>query len=549
MKPYFGMTGGWLTFWVTVACSADMALFGYDQGVFGGVNVTEDYLKTMGFGPTSSTLSTVTAIYDVGSFLGAVFSTWIGDRLGRKKTIMLGTTLMLVGAILQASSFGVPQIIVARIIAGIGNGFNTATAPLWQSETSKANMRGKLVVIEMVCNIGGFSLSNWMTYGFSFLSGPIVWRFPIAFQVVFMMVLYATVPWLPESPRWLVSKGRVEEAEQITADLESRPVNDPYIVTMLKEMQHAIQHERESAVPWKDLFMGRSGGKSGTKTLRRLFLGMGTQAMQQFGGINVTSYYLPTVLEQSVHLDASMARLIAAVNSVSYLIFGTLGIPVVENMGRRFLMLFSSAGQFVCYACITALIAHADPNTAQGTKCGKASIAFFFLYYVFFGFGWQGVPWLYPSEISSMGMRTRAAGLGAATNWIINFMVVEITPPGIGSLGWKFYIIWTVFNASFLPIIYFFYPETAGRTLEDMDRFFREDPPLFVNFDKDACRKRRPEKYIEHEQHEVRRHSSVHSASAKTAAALHRESLSEKSASDDHSKANNVEKMERNAGL
>ena len=101
---------------------------------------------------------------------------WVGERLGRKKTIMLGTTIMLVGAVLQISAFGVPQMLVARIIAGIGNGLNTATAPVWQAETSKASMRGKLVVIEMVCNIGGFSLSNWINYGFSFTSGPIGWR-------------------------------------------------------------------------------------------------------------------------------------------------------------------------------------------------------------------------------------------------------------------------------------------------------------------------------------------------------------------------------------
>ena len=315
---------------------------------------------------------------------------WIGEWLGRKKTIMLGTSIMLIGAVLQVSAFGVPQMIVARIIAGIGNGLNTATAPVWQAETSKATMRGKLVVVELVCNIAGFSLSNWITYGFSFASGPIVWRFPIAFQIVFMLVLYATVPWLPESPRWVMGKGRVEQAEQITAHLEARDPGDPHIVAMSKEMQYSIELEREAAVPWQDLFLRRNGGKADTKTLRRLFLGMGTQAMQQLGGINVTSYYLATVLEQSVGLSSSMARLIAACNSVSYLIFGSLGIPVVENMGRRFLMLFSSAGQFVCYAIITGLLSQVVLGDPATTKYGDASIAFFFLYYVFFGFGWQG---------------------------------------------------------------------------------------------------------------------------------------------------------------
>ena len=128
-------------------------------------------------------------------------------------------------------------------------------------------------------------------------------------------------------------------------------------------------------------------------------------------------------------------------------------------------------------------------------------------------------------------------------------MVVEITPPGISSLGWKFYIIWTVFNASFLPIVYFLYPETAGRTLEDMDRFFREDPPLLVCFDRDACSKRRPKKYIEHEVQEVRRHSSVQNVSAKNAAALYRDSVSEKSSSDDYSKMDQPENIEKVTGL
>lgn len=122
------------------------------------------------------------------------------------------------------------------------------------------------------------------------------------------------------------------------------------------------------------------------------------------------------MLEQSVGLESSMARLIAACNSVSYLIFGSFGIPVVENQGRRFLMLFSSAGQCLCYAVITGLLSQVVLDDPSTQVYGKASIAFFFLYYVFFGFGWQGVPWLYPTEINSMAMRTRGAGLG--TGWM-----------------------------------------------------------------------------------------------------------------------------------
>ncbi|CAF9931836.1 MAG: hypothetical protein ALECFALPRED_005104 [Alectoria fallacina] len=511
--PYFGFTGGWLTFWVSVACATDMTLFGYDQGVFGGVIVTPDFLDTLNLsGPEhTSLLGTVTALYDVGCFFGAVAAFSLGERLGRKKSVLLGTTVMSIGAILQISSYSVAQMIVGRIVAGLGNGLNTATAPVWQAETSKAAWRGKLVVIELILNIAGFSLSNWITYGFSYVNGPVAWRFPLAFQFVFIFVLYGTVPWLPESPRWLIAHGQVEEAEQIIADLEATTVDDAYVVTESKEIQWAVQYERENGVSWWDLLRGKSG--NGTSTVRRLILGAGAQAMQQLAGINVTSYYLPTVLIQSVGLSEKLARLLAACNSVSYLAFSMIGIPNIERWGRRKMMIYASIGQALSYMLITILLRYNELPGYNGSKqVASASVAFFFTYYICFGIGFQGVPWLYPTEINSLSMRTKGAALGTASNWAFNFMVVEITPIGIQSLHWKFYIIWTIFNASFVPIVYLFYPETADRTLEDVDRLFRENQNIFVFRDPDAISTKRPLAYIEHEQAEVRRNSSVVSA-------------------------------------
>ncbi|KAF9871926.1 sugar transporter [Colletotrichum karsti] len=508
---YFGLKGGWLTFWVTIACATDMTLFGYDQGVFGGVIVTDDFLETMGIVGNDKLQSTVTAIYDIGCFLGAISTIWIGERLGRKNTVLVGTIIMSIGAVLQTAAFGLPQMFVGRVIAGIGNGINTSTAPVWQGETSQASWRGKLIVIELVMNIFGFSLSNWVTFGFSYLGGSISWRFPLGFQFIFIFVLFATVPWLPESPRWLIAKGRVAEAEQILADLEDRPVDDAYVQTQSKEIQWAVNYENENAVPWSDLLRGKTSKAGATGTIRRLLLGIGTQAGQQLSGINVTSYYLPTVLIQSVGLDNRTARLLAACNSVSYFLFSLIGIPNVERWGRRKMMMYAAAGQFVCYLVITICIRYTEfPGLAPETQSqwAKASIAFFFLYYVFFGIGWQGVPWLYPTEINSLSMRTKGAALGTATNWIVNFMVVEITPPGISSLGWKFYIIWTVFNFSFVPIVYLFYPETADRTLEDIDRFFAENDELLVFRNPDATSSKRPLKYVAQEEDQIAKRNS-----------------------------------------
>ena len=98
---------------------------------------------------------------------------------------------------------------------------------------------------------------------------------------MFIIILFATVPWLPESPRWLISRGRIDEAEKILADLESTDTDDPYIITQSKDIQWAVQFEKENAVRWRDLLRGRTGDQAGTHTIRRLLLGMGTQAMQQ----------------------------------------------------------------------------------------------------------------------------------------------------------------------------------------------------------------------------------------------------------------------------
>ncbi|KAF4539444.1 Sugar/inositol transporter [Lasiodiplodia theobromae] len=490
-KPFFGQRGGWLTFWITVACATDMTLFGYDQGVFSGVVVTQNFLELhdlVGPGKTK-VLSTVTAIYDVGCFFGAIIAFTIGERLGRKKAVLLGTTVMAVGALIQTSSYGLAQMFVGRIILGFGNGINTATAPIWQTETSQFKWRGKLVILEMTMNIAGFTLVNWINYGLSFRGGSVAWRFPLAFQFFFIFILWATVPWLPESPRWLIGQGRMEEARTVIAALEDKPEEHEYVTTEVQTIDYSVRYELEHGIRWRDLLRGRNTGS--TKTIRRLLLGAGTQFMQQFEGINIMSYYLPTVLIEYVGVSNEMSRLLTACNATSYLVFSSLAIPLVEKWGRRKLMMLSTFGQGFAFLIITILLRFST-TSSNGQAFASASIAFFFLYYIAFGMGMLGVPWLYPSEISSYPMRTKGAAVATATNWITNFVIVEITPIGIESLGWRFWIVWTVFNAVFLPVIYLFYPETANRSLEDLDEYYRTNPSLIVIKDPHAISTKMP---------------------------------------------------------
>ncbi|KAK1144437.1 hypothetical protein N8T08_005590 [Aspergillus melleus] len=408
---------------------------------------------------------------------------------------------MAIGTILQASSYSLAQMFVGRVVLGIGNGINTATAPIWQTETAQAKWKGKLVIFELGLNVGGYCIVNWINYGLSFREGAIAWRLPIALQFFFILVLFLTIPWLPESPRWLISHGRKDKALQVLACIEARAVDDPYITTQHDEIKFSIQYEREEAVRWRDLLQGTKS--DGTKTLRRLLLGAGTQAMQQFQGINIMSYYLPLVLINSVGLSKSMSRLLTACNATSYFFFSCMAVTMVERVGRRGLMMLSGFGQFVSFLVITILLSLAEKDQVYAT----ASVAFFFLYHVAFGIGMLGVPWLYPTEINSLSMRTKGAAVSTATNWITNFAIVEITPIGIQNIGWRFWIVWTVMNAVFLPTIYFLYPETANRTLEDIDAYYRSNPPLIVVSDPDAVSTNRPLRFIEHEDAEVQRNA------------------------------------------
>ncbi|KAH7253836.1 general substrate transporter [Fusarium redolens] len=302
---------------------------------------------------------------------------------------------------------------------------------------------------------------------------------------------------------WLITHDRTQEATQILACIKDKPMTSPVMTAQLHEIQFSVDYELQHAVKWKDILLRRNKDTSDTKTLRRLLLGANSQLMQQFGGVNIMSYYMPTVLINSVGLSESMARLLSACNAVSYLVFSSMAILLVERWGRRGLMLLSTSGQLLSFLVITILLRYAVGDMKQ--PLGSASVAFFFFYFISFGVGMLGVPWLYPTEVNSLPMRTKGAALATGTNWITNFIVVEITPIGIQNLGWRFWIVWTVTNALFLPVIYFLYPETSNRKLEDMDAYFRENPALIVIKDRDAIIAKRPEKYVQQEQEDIRR--------------------------------------------
>ncbi|KAJ8102353.1 general substrate transporter [Lipomyces tetrasporus] len=478
-QRYHGLRGHKLNRAVAAIAGIGFLLFGYDQGVMGGLLTLPEFIETFPAMSTSSSLpadvrahnstiqGTAVALYEIGCMMGAITTMWLGDKLGRRKMIFIGACIMIAGAAIQCSSFSLAQFIVARVITGYGNGYITATVPMWQSECAKAEARGKLVMIQGALITGGIAISYWVDFGFYFVDNQVNWRFPVAFQCVFAIILVCTVLQLPESPRWLIRHGNEQEAKSVFSALADIDINHPVIDEQVREIKATISAEHQGRI--RDIFTFKR-----EKHFHRAMLAFWNQAMQQVTGINLITYYAATIYENSIGLSPLNSKILAAANGTEYFIASWIAFFTIERIGRRKLMLFGAVGQAATMAVLTGT-AHAADN--GNTSAGIAAATFLFVFNTFFAIGWLGMTWLYPAEIVSLQIRAPANGLSTAANWIFNFMVVMITPVAFNNIGAYTYLVFAVINAIMVPCVYFFYPETAGRSLEEIDEIFEKSNP------------------------------------------------------------------------
>ena len=285
------LVGPALNYAITATAGSGFLLFGYDQGVMSGLLTGKAFTSTFPEMDDPSLQGLVVAIYEIGCFFGAIFCFIYGERLGRRWCIMAGCAVLSLGAILQAAAFGIPQMIVGRIVAGLGNGMNTSTIPVWHSELMKAKNRGRGLAIELAINIFGVMLSYWVDYGMSYVLNDSQFRFPLALQILFAIVTFFGVMVLPESPRWLIAHDRHDEARHILwavqKDAKILSIEDEKLSRNMAEIQHAIKEEREAAKAGSFQSMLKNGDQ---KFLYRTLLGIGGQFMQQLSGINLITY-------------------------------------------------------------------------------------------------------------------------------------------------------------------------------------------------------------------------------------------------------------------
>lgn len=341
------------------------------------------------------------------------------------------------------------------------------------------------------------AVSTGFSDGYVFLTGcnycDHVSLLVLKFLAVFSALVVGMCPFLPESPRLLIRKGLHEEAAGVLAALEGHGATptSPSVRTQFSIIKDVLDREYAVDYSWWQLVTGR--GPPGA--MRRMILGAWMQAMNQISGINVTSYYMTYVFIHAIGFSEQMARILAAAGSMDYLFFSFMAYFVIERYGRRRVMMTSSAACSICWTIIAIALGLSETGRGDSYRLGVVAVSFFFVFFASFAMGALGVPWLYPTEINALAFRAKGSSLAMATNWICNYMVAQVTPPGIANLGWRFWVTWAVICASFVPITYLFYPETANRSLEDIDRFFEDGPGVIVCQNKLATQLSRPSVY------------------------------------------------------
>ncbi|CAK4030376.1 Myo-inositol transporter 1 [Lecanosticta acicola] len=453
---------------ITISCQLAFILFGYDQGVFSGIVGNADWLDTFGH-PGSALEGIIVSIYNLGAFSGCILAFIWGERFGRRLCMWVAMGWIIVGAILQATSYSVPQILIARYVTGIGTGIETSTVPMYQSELCDADKRGRLVSSEPLFVGVGIVIAYFFDYGMSFVGGPVAWRVPIACQTFFAFVVIILVFGLPESPRWLYTRGRNEEALQVMHDVWDG--QEEKVTKMQDDILTALAMERKHGeYKWREIFK-----RDEVQTGRRVLLAYGMQFMNQMGGINLVVYFVPSALHNNVGLSSNLSLLIGGAVQCMFFVGSLVPTFFLDRLGRRRPMMWGSLGLAISMMMISILLSFQQPQRyteAVRTKTSEASVAFFFTYMLIFGATANCIPWVYVPEIIPLRARAKGTAIGISSNWLWNFVVVMITPTLIGNLQWKGYLIFMALNFAFIPLVYFCYPETSNLTLEEVDFLF-----------------------------------------------------------------------------
>ncbi|KAL0947977.1 hypothetical protein HGRIS_010603 [Hohenbuehelia grisea] len=423
-------------------------IFGYDLGVIAGVLPAPDFIATMGSRYNNPNLQgLIASIFVLGCFFGMIPVAYLADQFGRRITIQVGAAVYILGGALQTGARNMDFMLAGRFFAGFGVGIMSDLAPLYQAEIAHPSIRGRLTTLQQfMLGIGAFTAS-WVTYGTSAgLKGTQAeWRIPLGIQIIPAIPLISFILMLPESPRWLADKGRLDEARATLARLHAQgDINDPFVTSQMEDIKADLQRSKEiGESSWSELFTNFSN-------FRRVGLGYILQFSVQMTGVSAIQYYSTTIFT-TMGFSSTRILLFQSINSIIALIGEACCVIWIDHTGRRRPMIIGNVASGLSFVVGAILMARYPGTVNKATLLGISSRNLFYPH--------KGKEHSY-HELFLMDLQL-------------------VTPKAFGGIGWKYYLVFAICGHTNALFIWAFYPETTGRRLEEMDALF-DNAPIFV---------------------------------------------------------------------
>jgi sugar porter (SP) family MFS transporter len=426
-------------------------LFGFDTGVISGalLFIRQD------FGLNAFTEGFIVSSLLLGAMVGAGISGALSDRLGRRTIILVAAIIFAVGAIGAALSPNVGILILFRFVLGLGVGTASALVPSYISESAPTDVRGSLSSLFQLAITVGILIAYLVNAVFAPVGD---WRWPLGLAFVPALVLFVGMYFLPETPRWLVSKGREEEARRVLGRTRSTEEEIEGEIAQIHRVEEEAKQQagyRELLAPW---------------VRPMLVAGIGLAIFQQFVGINTVIYYAPTIIKSTGLANVSSILATVGIGVVNVLMT-IVAILVIDRVGRKPLLFVGLAGMVVSLGIIGG--AFLAPSLSG--IISWVTLAGLMLYVASFAVSFGPLLWVMLPEIFPLKVRGAGAGVSALSNWGANFVVSQAFLPLVALIGTTA-VFWILAGICMVAaiFIYFLVPETRGRSLEQIETDLRK---------------------------------------------------------------------------
>lgn len=447
---------------------------GYDGSMMNGLQALPQWQTFMNT-PTGAWLGFINAVQSLGAFCCYPVVAWSNNKFGRKKSIAVGYFWLALGVSIQTAAQNPAMFVVGRLCIGGVSSFFGASAPILITETAFPSHRA---TITSIFNSGwyvGSLLAAWATYGTREYTTNWAWRVPSILQALIPVVFAVGFLMAPESPRWLASVGRGEEARQFFIDWHAGgDASSPLAKFEYEEVVKTLALEREAnaSTTYVDMFKTK-----GNRLRSYITITLGLSA--QWAGNGIVSYYLVDALKLSGITSVTQQTLISGFLQIWNLIWAVSAAFMVDNFGRRPMFLASCLGMLGSYIVVSGL--SGSFATTQNEQTGIAIIPFLFLFFASYCLAFTPLIVSYTCEIWEFSYRAKGVSLCQFVTQLAIFFNIFVNPIALDAISWKFYIVYCVLLVFITANVWFFYPETKGHSLEEISLVFdRRDAKVEV---------------------------------------------------------------------